>query len=147
MRNSSFEFLIDLPANCIFVKHHGVFDYDIAIERSEAVASHKDYRSGLNRLIVMTDCQLDLELEAVRRLIDVVGSQSTSRGNYREAIFLDNPLVHGVARMFDSLKKHPGVEYQIFNLGTENVVDQLIEWLHLNPLYQFPTFLSISSNR
>ncbi len=146
MRNSSFEFLIDPPANCIFVKHHGVYDYDIIIERGQAVASHEDYCNGLNRLVVVTDCQPDLELDTLRKLNELIASQSKTRGNYREAIFLNNLLGHGFARMFDSLKQHPGVEYQIFHLDTENVISQLKEWLHLKPRYQFPEFLNISSN-
>lgn len=144
MKNSNFEFQIDLSVNCIFIKHHGHYNFEINVARGKAVSKHENYRPGLNRLVVATDCEPDLKMEDIRRLSELIKRESSARGNYREAIYLNTMLGHGIARMFDSLKKHDGAEYQIFHKDSENVMNRIKDWLGLQSDFELPSFLNAS---
>lgn len=105
MKNSHFEFSIDLSVNCIFARHFGLLDLDSIFQRGNAVSEHRDYRRNLNRVVDTSSCEISLDSDDIRRLTESVALQEEERGGYRELILVDNLLTHGLARVFDSLSK------------------------------------------
>lgn len=143
-KNLDFEFLIDLSVNCIFIKHFGLYDFETNIARGKAVSEHEDFRPGLNRLVVALDCESVMTLDDIRRIIDLIKKDSSKRGNYREAIYVDNMLGFGLSRMFDSMKQHKGAEYRIFHNDSDNSLPLIKDWLSLEPDFEIPSFLNVS---
>lgn len=143
MKNSGFDFEIDVSVNCIFIKHFGLFELDTILKRGEACANDPLYGKNLNRLVDVTGCDEMLSAEDLRSISVLVESQSSDRGSYKEALFVDTMLSHGVARMFDSLKRNMSVEYQIFHNDTQNVQAELKAWLGIPEDYKFPNIMSI----
>ncbi len=143
MRNSSFEFFIDLPANCIFAKHYGIFDLEASITRGKAVAADDCWQKGLNRMIDLTGCVIDWETEDVRTMSDIISSQASSRGTYREAFLVDSLLAHGLLRILDGIDPSPTIEYQIFDNRKGAVRGDILNWLQVDANHSIPGFISL----
>ncbi|MBL4908238.1 MAG: hypothetical protein JKX94_12355 [Sneathiella sp.] len=139
-KHSSFEFFIDPGVDCFFIKYFGVFNLEILLEGFKALESHKDYRWDLNRLVDITNCTLDLSSDEIRTLSEKISSGEKSDGSFRRAFFVDNSLIHGLVRIFESLNSNPSNDYQIFYLQTENIGEEIRLWLSLDKAHSFPKF-------
>lgn len=141
MKRSDFSFLIDTKENCIFIKHFGVYNVDISLARSRAIGAHDDYRPGLNRLLDVTECIPGIDTGDIETISTVVGKEAVQRGNYKEAVLVSNLVGHGIVRMIDSMKKHSGVQYQIFRQDDANVETLMKNWLEITADFKLPDFL------
>ncbi|MEH6405203.1 MAG: hypothetical protein V7750_17650 [Sneathiella sp.] len=146
MENSSFDFFIDLPVNCIFVKHYSVFDLERSSARVKAIVSDPSYRKGLNRIIDCTGCSLDWETDDIRKASDQIAAQAASRGAYREAFLVDSLFAHGMFRILDGLAPSPTIEYEIidiFDTGKETAREKVFNWLQINSNHSIPDFINL----
>ncbi len=143
MRNSGFEFFIDLAVNCVFVRHYGVFDLDTTIARGKAISADHSYRADLNRIIDSSGCTLELTSEDLRTISEFIGSEAASRGTYREAILIDSLLGHGLVRILDGHAPSPTIEFQIFDTRKETANEEVRNWLNIMPDHPLPEFINL----
>ena len=139
-KHSSFEFFVDPGVGCFFIKYYGVFNLEILFEGIKSLENHKDYRWDLNRLVDITNCKLELSSDEIRTLSEKITSGEKNDGSYRRAFFVDNSLIHGLVRIFESLNSNPSNDYQIFYLHSDNVGEEIKHWLSLGNEYSFPKF-------
>jgi len=143
MENPRFNIMIDDAANCIFIRHFGVVDLSIVIERGEAILKHKDYRSGLNRITEFTNTKVELNSEDIRVLSEMVSARLPEAGNFKEAFIVDSLLGVGLVRVFHSLSAKNMNEYEMFSTDSSDVNERVKGWLNFDSDYVFPDFLSI----
>ncbi len=143
VRNSGFDYSIDLSINCLFVKHYGVFGLEATVARAEAIAADESYRPGLNRVIDGTGCIFDMDATELRKISDHIALDEYNRGVYREANLVDNPLAHGLVRILHSTASSPFVEFQIFDTRSETVNQDLRRWLEIDADHDLPNFIDL----
>ncbi|MBL4739534.1 MAG: hypothetical protein JKY12_00980 [Sneathiella sp.] len=143
MEKARFEIQIDDAANCIFIRHFGVLDLPIILERGEAILMHKDYRSGLNRITDFTNAKVVMNSEDVRILTEKVSARGPGTGNFKEAFIVDSLIVVGLLRVFHSLSAENSNEYDIFSTENPDIQGKVKSWLGLDSGYKFPDFLSL----
>ncbi|MCG8492515.1 MAG: hypothetical protein MI743_12925 [Sneathiellales bacterium] len=142
MKNSGFDYEINLDANCIFVRHYGIFDLNQVIERGNRVAKHPDFRKSLNRIIDITTCEVDFSADEIRAVWSRINKEIDQRGSYKEVLLVSSPLAHGLGRMFDSLSPVAEVQIRVYNTKEHDCFKNLRKWLGLVPDIRFPDFMA-----
>jgi hypothetical protein len=141
--NSGFEYSIVNEAKCFFVKHYGVLTKEILMNGNKAVAEDSAYRRGLNRLIDVSGCSLDLSPDDIRFLAAKKLTIQHSDVSFRGAYLVDTTLAHGVARMFNSHTGKDNSEYKIFDINVIKNSQAVLDWLHLPEIDMVPPFISL----
>jgi len=142
MKNSSFEFEIDLDANCIFVKHHGVFDLEQVMTRANRVGADPNFRKSLNRIIDATTCDFDFSADDLRQIWTRINREIEERGSYKEVLLVKTPLAHGLGRMFDGLSPVAEIEIRVYNTNESECFKNFKAWLGLSSDIRFPEFMA-----
>lgn len=142
MKNSGFEYEINLDVNCIFVKHYGIFDLNQVMARANRVGNDPQFRKSLNRIIDATTCEVDFSADDLRQIWVRINEEVDQRGSYKEVLLVSSPLAHGLGRMFDSLSPVAQIQIRVYNTNETDCFKNFKEWLGLMPDIRFPEFIA-----
>ncbi|WP_169545605.1 hypothetical protein [Sneathiella aquimaris] len=143
MATTGYKYKIDLVANCIFVKHYGSITFDSLRERSNDAGAHPDHRPGLNRVLDLTGCSIEIDPAGIRAVAGYIKEQSALRGTYTEILIVDSALAFGFGRVISGLLDENFVRYLIFYADAPNLGVEVKKALSLNDEYLLPEFLII----
>ncbi len=117
------DYRIDVPSGCVFSRANGVLtDAEILAHQARLTADPL-FAPGMDQLLDFRDLEgVEVGTETVRRL---VAGNPFGEGSRRAAIAA-NPLVYGLARMFQTLSDETPDTFKIFESA-----DAAREWLGL----------------
>ncbi|MFT6558512.1 hypothetical protein [Sneathiella sp.] len=143
MATTGYNYKIDLIANCIFIKHYGSITFDSLRERSNDTGAHPDHRPGLNRVLDLTGCSIEIDPAGIRAVAGYIKEQSALRGTYTEILIVDSALAFGFGRVISGLLDEDFVRYLILYADAPNLGADVKKALSLGNDYLFPDFLAI----
>jgi len=147
MKSDRYQYLIDTDVNCIFIRHTGLVNQDIIIQRGEEVSRATTYRPNLNRLIDLRGCDIDLNRDALMHVVNMMQKASISRGSYTELLLVDSLLAHGVVRMLLSLMDDREVSYTIMHASDPELEVKIRISLGFPRDFRIPSFISMPSSK
>lgn len=143
LANRRYQFHIDLKEKFVFIKHFGVLDKQIILDRRAAVEASDLFTKDLNRIYDFSGCEIHISSDDLRAVAKSLEPSVDPENTYRAALIIDSDLAHGLGRMFGSAVSTLNIDNQIFNRNSENFEINLKGWLRLPINYGFPEFLRI----
>jgi hypothetical protein len=99
---SSFQFVIDVPANLIRETWSGPVNLQQLFDSCHLEWAHPNYRKQMNMLSDFRTAKLEISHEELRGFADFMGRQEAVQ---RHAIVVSRQVGFGLARMFTSLSE------------------------------------------
>ncbi len=145
MNKTTYDYLIDQDANCIFIKHYGPITKESVVARGEGVAVDCNYRENLNRLIDVRGCDVNLGPDDMSFIASMMRKSEAKHGSYTEILLVDSLLAHGVVRMMMSFVGQKDISYMILHTTDPDIEQKLYASLGLPNGYPLPDIIQLSS--
>ncbi len=107
----------------------------------EETVSHELFTTDVNRATDFRECSISLKMEEVSALANEFAARySKIILEHKEAVIVDNLLIHGIFRHYISVANRP-ISYQIYNTKNEAVASKIKSFLDLPTDFEFPEIL------
>ncbi len=136
-----FNYAFDLEANCLFVKHSGLYNIQLVNTRVRIIREDKDHKPNINRLIDLRDARIDLTIDEMKSFTSQMHESIEILGVHKQAVILTEGLDHGLLRVLLSFLSDIAIEIEVFLSTDPNLKENISSWLALPEDYQFPHFI------
>lgn len=130
---SGIQIYVDAAHNFASVKHTDLVNMKSVMERTNMLLSDPDFHDGMNRLLDMRNCKLDIAASEVRVFSNHLKQNVVNDSGYRLAVVVNGDHAYAISRMFLSFYNQNNLQNKFFSN-----VDDALKWLNFPADYKLP---------
>jgi hypothetical protein len=125
---------LDKKAGVVFIRHYEIVDGKGLLSSAQELNALAGLKPGFGSLVDFRGCrEFNLSADDMRALDDYVNKELTWRGVFPLAIIAPSKLMHGMARLYESL-----LDTYTPNTSIFEEVGPALEWVGLSADYILP---------
>ena len=136
-----FKYAFDLEANCLFVKHSGLYNFQLITERVQVIRNDKNHHPNINRIIDLRDARIDMTIDEMKLFAAQMHEAVDVLGIHKQAVILTEGLDQGLLRVLLGFLSDITIELKVFLSTDPQLKENISNWLALPKDYQFPDFI------